>query len=360
MPHDRRRIVLNRLMQLAVVLSQSKRGLTVRQILEKLEGSKSTVHRDLNSLQHCGIDVRSMTVNGEVRYSLENLPFAAVVPTPLQLAALRLARDAMTPFEGTAVVEQLDQLLVHWKRLPQKQLPLKYPKRVEGSAGLVSAIDHAIAAQKRLTIVYQGERDREVRQRKVEPIELRANGEQLYLFAYDTERKDYRTFKTARMTKALALAEPAGDHSKLDVDKQFARAIKTWTANTPTTVVVRLAAEKARFAREYRLMADQVVTALADGSVEITAEVNGLKEALNWVLGWGAYAEALSPPEFRAMAAEQVTQAATRYASANTSNTSVRKARRKLDVHAPQARKSDGPKRAVSREVGRRGVRVAG
>jgi predicted DNA-binding transcriptional regulator YafY len=360
MPQDRRRIVLNRLMQLAVVLSQAKRGLTIRQLMQRLESSKSTMYRDIKSLKECCVDVRSVTVNGEVRYSLEKWPFAAVAPTPLQLAALRLARDAMNPFEGTAVVEQLDQLLAQWNRLPKKQLALKYPSRGTKSAKLVGAIDHAIIDQKRLSISYQGERDKQFRQRKVEPIELRASGEQLYLFAYDVERHDYRTFKTARMTNALMLAEPAGDHSRIDVDERFARAIKTWTASKPTKVVVRLTPEKARFAREYPLMPDQVVTPLPDGSVEITAEVNGLTEALSWVLAWGAYAEAVSPPELRALAAEQAQRAAAKYAPAVHKDLRVRKVRDGQGSRAAHERENDASKRAVSRELARRGVRVAG
>jgi|GEM_PF-1108127 len=360
MAQDRRRIALNRLMQTALVLSQTQRGLTVRQLREKLEWSKSTVHRDLDSLELCGVDLRTVKVNGEVRYSLEKSPFAAVVPTPLQLAALRLARDVMRPFEGTAVVEQLDQLLSQWNRLPQKQLSLKYPTRAARSAKLVGAIDRAIAQQTRLSLEYQGERDNQIRKRKVEPIELRAQGEQLYLFAYDVEQQDYRTFKAARMSSAVTLTEPANDHSRLDVDQRFARAVKTWTASEPTTVTARLSAEKARFAREYALMADQVVTRLPDGSVQITAEVNGLTEAVNWVLSWGAHAEAVSPTEFRALAAEQVRHAAARYAAPEEKRTAARRAAKESAARPQRAPKNDGPKRAVSREVGRRGVRVAG
>jgi proteasome accessory factor B len=347
-------------MQLAVVLSYSRRGLTVRQIRERLERSKSTIHRDIKSLQGCGIDVRSVTVNGEVRYSLENWPFAAVVPTPLQLAALRLARDAMSPFEGAAVVEQLDQLLTQWNRLPKQQLALKYPTRVTKSAKLVSAIDQAIANRKRLAVAYQGERDNEVQERKVEPIELRARGEQLYLYAFDIDKQAYRTLKTARMTNAVTLAEAANDHSRVDIDKRFSRSVKIWTADAPTTVVVRLTAEKARFSAEYPLMADQRVTQLPDGSVQITAEVSGLTEAVNWVLNWGAHAEAVSPPEFRTLVAEQVRGAAARYAPDGTKRAGVRKAGATGVAPRGSDQSHDARKRVVSREMGRRGGRVVG
>lgn len=362
MANDRRRIVITRMMQVAVVLHETKRGMTVRELMQRLERSKSTLHRDIDSLRQAGVRLNTETVTGEVRYSLAHWPIAAVAPTPLQLAALCLAREALDMFDGTEAVEQLEQLLAQWGRLPKKQLTLKYRTRGKPHGSLVGNIDRAISKQKRLAIAYQGERDGEFKPRTVEPIELRASGEQLYLFAYDVERQDYRVFKAARMAKALVLAEPSADHSRMDVDKRFARAVKTWTANTPTPVVIRVSAEKARFVAEYPLIADQVVTAMPDGSVQISAEVNGITEALNWVLGWGAYAEAVSPPELRELAAAQLRAAALKYGPATPPGAGVRKAdgRQSAAAGGPASPANAAPKQVVSRELGRRGSRVAG
>jgi predicted DNA-binding transcriptional regulator YafY len=359
MANDRRRIVITRLMQLAVVLHETKRGLTVRQLMQRLECGKSTVHRDIKSLGEVGIRLDTERVVGEVRYSLAHWPIAAVAPTPLQLAALCLAREALDMFDGTEAVEQLEQLLAQWGRLPRQQLTLKYQKRGKQSGSLVGTIDRAITKQQRLAISYQGERDSQFKQRKVEPIELRASGEQLYLFAYDVERQDYRVFKAARMAKALVLAEPSADHSRVDVDGRFSRAVKTWTANTPTPVVVRVSAQKARFVAEYPLITDQVVTALPDGSVQISAEVNGITEALNWVLSWGAHAEAVSPPELREQAAAELREAAAKYGPPRPTGTGVRKTNgRQSMVRGPSRQANDAQDQVVSRELGRRGSRV--
>ncbi|HEY5956486.1 MAG TPA: transcriptional regulator [Polyangiaceae bacterium] len=345
MSQDRRRVVITRLMQLAIVLHAAKRGLTVRQLMERLERSKSTIHRDLESLRFAGIGVQTDTVNGEVRYSLPNWPVAAITPTPLQLTALCLARETLGHLDGTAVVNQLDAMLSQWGRLPKAQLALTYRKREGGQTSVVTVLDDAITNQQRLELTYQGEHDQQSRQRKVEPVALRATGEQLYLFAYDVERQDYRMFKAARVQNAKLLPERSGDHSQVNIEKRFAYAIKTWTADSPTTVVVRISPEKARFVAEYPLMPTQRVTTLDDGRVEVTAEVNGVTEALNWVLGWGAHAEAMSPAELRERVAEQVRDAARQYGDPSRPDSPMRKTR---------------GEQAVSPELGHGGRRVAG
>lgn len=363
MAQDRRRIVITRLMQLAVVLHGSKRGQTVRQLKERLECSKSTLHRDLESLRAAGVGIQSVTVNGEVRYSLANWPVAAVAPTPLQLTALCLARDAVSQFEGTAAVKQLDELLKQWGTLPKGQLALTYRTRHKGHASLVSVLDDAIAKKQRIELAYQGERDKHSRRRKIEPVALRSNGEQLYLFAYDVERQDYRVFKAARMQEATMLAEVAGDHSQVELEERFKHSVKTWVANTPTTVVVRISREKARFIAEYPLVPNQRCEELDNGSVEVTADVNGITEALNWVLSWGAHAEALSPPELREEVAVQVREAAIRYYGAPRSGAPVKKANGDSASRRDSfttARSDAAADQGVSPELGRRGRRVGG
>ena len=145
MDNDRRRIVITRLMQLAQVLHETKRGLTIHQLMQRLERSKSTIHRDIKSLREANVQIDDVTVTGEVRYSIARWPIAAVAPTPLQLAALCLAREALDTFDGTEAVSQLDQLLAQWGRLPKKQLTLKYHQRGKSSRSLVGSIDCAIA-----------------------------------------------------------------------------------------------------------------------------------------------------------------------------------------------------------------------
>lgn len=354
---ERHRVVINRLMRMAIVLHDSQRGLTEKNLENELGYSRATVYRDLKSLQEMDVGLQCEIINGEARYRLRKLPIAAIAATPLELAALCLARDALDSFAGTVAVEQIDHLLKRWGHVPKAQLSLAFHRRGTARSSLVSTLDGAIVKKQRVELEYQGERDPKPKQRKIEPLALRASGEQLYLFAYDVGRKDYRIFKTARVQKAWLIGEPSNDHSRIDVEAKFKNAVKTWTADAPTTVVVRISAEKSRFVKEYPLMPNQRVTELPDGAVEITADVNGTLEVVPWILGWGAHAEAVSPEELRQKVAEQVQGAAAKYGAI----AGVRKTNgRAQGKSVAEETQSAGSKQAVSREMRRRGSRVLG
>jgi len=75
---ERHRVVINRLMRMAIVLHDSQRGLTEKNLENELGYSRSTVYRDLKSLQEMDIGLKCETINGEARYRLRKLPIAAI------------------------------------------------------------------------------------------------------------------------------------------------------------------------------------------------------------------------------------------------------------------------------------------
>jgi proteasome accessory factor B len=312
------RVILARLWQLVTVLHGARFGSTVSQLRQRLEVSRATLYRDLATLEEAGVKVETRTVNGEKRYWLWGHDIPAVAPSPLQLAALCLARESLGTFEGTNAVRQLDALLARWARLPKERLAWTRRSRPQGPAAIVSTIDSALSRKKRVAIEYQGTEDAAPVRREVDPIALRAEGEQLYLFAFDNARAGYRTFKLSRTAAAQMLETRAGDHSGLDVEARFARSVKVWSGEDVTRIVVRISAEKARFVPEYPLVSDQEVEPQGDGSVLVRAEVNGTTEALRWVLSWGAHAEAIAPDALRQAVKAELGAANLRYAGRGT------------------------------------------
>jgi predicted DNA-binding transcriptional regulator YafY len=308
------RVILARLWQLVTLLQGTKFGSTVSHLRQGLEVSRATLYRDLETLEQAGVSLETRTVNGETRYWLRGHDIPAVAPSPLQLAALCLARESMGTFQGTEAVRQLDLLLSRWLKLPKQSLAWSRRSRARGPEGIVSTIDSALTRGRRVALEYQGTEDPAPVRREVDPIALRAEGEQLYLFAFDTARADYRTFKLARTAGAQMLDAKAGDHSQVDVGARFARSVKVWSGEPATRVVVWISPKKARFIGEYPLVAHQEVDPQEDGSAMVRAEVNGTTEALRWVLSWGGHAEAIAPQELRQAATAELTGAAARYA----------------------------------------------
>jgi len=315
---SRKRAALLRLWKLVVVLHRTRRGRTVAELQELLPAGRSTVYRDLELLGDAGVAVERILVNGEVRHRLLGVETLAVAPTALQIAAARLARDALGPLEGTALVRELDGLLAQWSSAPPPGVRVSRRRTGRGRAAILATVEAAMTTGRRVLLEYQGHADPAPRRREVDPLTLRLEHDDPYLFAFCHQRRDYRLFKLARVAAAQLGEAPAGDHSGVDLDALLAHSVKVWLGGEPVELVVRLSPRKARFAAEYPLVPDQRVESAPDGSALIRARVSGNTEALRWVLGWGADAEILAPPALRAAARDELAAAARLYTDGPT------------------------------------------
>lgn len=306
--------MVTRLWKLVLVLNGVRYGKTVAQLRSELEISRSTLYRDLDMLEAAGVGLSRAKINGEARIALDGLKTLAVAPTVLQVAALCLARDALTPLEGTAAVRELDALLAQWGRRVDAGLDAAPRDTQVVGPALVETIDAASRNRHRLVLEYQGARDEAPRRREVDPLVMRLEEQSPYLFGYCYERKGYRLFKLARIAAAHETKTPAGDHSAVDLEALLEHSVKVWLGDRHFAVVVRLSPSKARFAREYPLTAHQELEPQPDGAVLVRAEVNGLVEALRWVLSWGADAAVVAPQELRQAVRQELAAAAAHYA----------------------------------------------
>lgn len=295
--------------QIVMLLSEHRLGLRSKQIAERLEISRPTVDRELAVIREAGVQLTSETRNGEKWHRFVSKPLPPLQPTVLQLAALQLARTSLGPLEGTRLVREIDALLCG-KRIPPTHLRLKTGTP---TADIVRTIDKAIEHQRRVRLTYTAaSRKGETRQYEVDPIQLKLIDQALYLGAYDRASTEARRFKILRIREATFLDEKADLHPDLEERTLFGRAVKVWSGE-PQQVVVVLKSDVAWLASEYPLISDQRVETQPDGSVQITAQVAGLVEAKQWVLGWGAAAQALSPPELRTAVMEELSAALQEY-----------------------------------------------
>jgi predicted DNA-binding transcriptional regulator YafY len=290
---------LRRQWELVRILQGCRRGKAPKTLWQELGISRATLYRDLEVLQQAGIPICAERVNNEARYTLLGQPLPALAPTELQLAALRLARAMLAPFDGTAVVRELDQLLRGWaERSPSDAPPVSSPLQGDDKGDAVARIDEAIRRGRQLTFRYFGERTPQGAFRRVDPVAFRYAGDRLYLVAWDRDRDAWRIFKLARLHDPCVSPAPADARPDFDEEALFGDAVKVW-AGEPIDVAVRLTPDVAWKAAEWPLVRGQAFEKTEDGSALVRARVNGLAEATRWVLGWGAAAEALEPPELR-------------------------------------------------------------
>lgn len=324
---DRERTL--RLWTILALLHERQLGLRSVQIAEELGVSRQSVNRDLGLLRAAGFPILREPRNGDVRHRLNAKPLPPLQPTPMQVAALLLARTALEPLEGTRLVSEIDQLLRQATNAATASGPhpaatgnatatagttLSIAARPHGKTRVVAALDAAIAKRKRARLRYRpaASAGRE-RRHEIDPIFFYLSGDDLYLAAYVHETKRAQRFKVARMVEAEYLKDAsASPHPEITEETLFGRSIKAWGGKTHT-VVVRLSADVAWRAGEYPLARDQAIGPLPDGRAIVRARVAGLVEAKQWVLGWGAAAEVLHPVQLRKMVHKELRAASAHY-----------------------------------------------
>lgn len=304
--------------ELVFALSQRRRGLSVAQLMEATGASRATVYRDLETLREAGAPIAPETVNGQVRYQLLLETFPPLAATALQIAALQAARVLLEPLQGTRMFAELNELLQTFsiRSLVGDEAngePIAIGARGKAThPECLRTIGQAIRAGKRASFLYWSVSAAEPRERRVDPLSLRFNGQHMYLNAFDIEAEGVRTFKIARMSEVNVLDAKAQPHPDIDEDAMYAHAAKAWTGD-PEHVLVRLSAHAARFASEWPLADEQRLEPQTDGSVLVHAQVAGTVEAMRWVLSWGQDAEAIAPTELRVSVREQLAQALSNY-----------------------------------------------
>jgi predicted DNA-binding transcriptional regulator YafY len=318
------RRVLVRQWELVRMLGAKHYGLTVRQLCARTGVSKQTLYRDIETLQDAGVPLASNTSNGEARYRLlHDAELPALGLTALQIAALHLARMQLEPFAGAAFVAELDVLLTKLRPVDLQETFQFATARV-GHARALKLIERAIQMKRRTRIEY-----RAVSRRgspsvvHVEPYFLRVADGEAYVRGWCVERSADRTYKLARI-KAIELTEDQATHSPQDSPTEaFSGAIKAWSGE-PTTVRIAIDRDFAWLADEYPLVPDQRTLKGRNSSTVIEAHVAGIVEAAKWVLSWGGVAEALEPPELRAMVRGELAKALNKYQAPGPAKTKAR------------------------------------
>jgi proteasome accessory factor B len=99
-------------------------------------------------------------------------------------------------------------------------------------------------------------------------------------------------------------------------EKFFANALSVLGGTGDFRVVIRFQREVAERIREREWHESQEMIELPDGGLELRLRLGALTEIEQWILGWGATAEVVGPPELREAIRRTASALARRYASA--------------------------------------------
>ncbi len=297
-----------RIEEVELLLQNSRQGLSIFDLAEKLQCHHTTIHRYLNDIETYRnlIEVSRGHYRLDPADTLSNVRLRPAEALTIYIALRRFIRQTSKApdFMINAIQKVVPALqrpdLVDQLTRSNEQL------RVERSASreFTQIWDTLLRGWLENIVVhihYRKARAREVEAYDIEPylFEPMALGDGVYVIVWSHRRKELRTLKLDRIERAT-LTTQRFEKPQLDVNELLKRAWGIWTGEDHLKhVQLIFKPAVARRLMESVYLPTETKALLPDGSLLWTAEVNGLLEILSWVRGWGDEVQVVSPPELR-------------------------------------------------------------
>jgi predicted DNA-binding transcriptional regulator YafY len=306
---------------------ESSRRLTIDDLAERTGVTTRTIRRDLEALQTAGFPLYDETHDGKKYWTLEQRAFRRLDTigfTLAELSALYFSRTLVeglsaTPFQKDVqgAFEKLGAALTPGMRQFLDRLPLVMTAKAEpgaqpaaGRTREVSQLLDATLHNRRATLRYYSASSRREKDYVIEPHRVVFAQGALYLSAYVPEYREIRTFAVERIVR-VSLMEDKFDPPEIDEDA-FAHSLGVHHG-PPERIEVSFDAQIAPYVRNRLWHASQAVADQPDGSVLLTLNVSNDWALQNWILGFGALAKVVAPPQLAAQIVDELERNRARY-----------------------------------------------
>ena len=301
---------IHRLLRL-ITLLQSRRGYSADELARELEVSRRTVFRDLNMLELAHIPYYYDPDTGGYRISSHfflppiNLTLGESLAILLLTGRLRptgsipwmsqAARAAMKVVSALPerVREHVGSILKHL------HVTLGPTGRHEGLDDLFDELVNAIVERKVCRLVYISFHERGQITTTIQPLRMVFVNRAWYLIAWSARHRQRRTFRIGRIRKLAVTDRTFQPPPEAPADRPFGQAWSMIPEGKLYDVHVHFEKMVAGNVAEVQWHPSQQVEWNDDGSIEFRARVDGLREVLWWVLGYGDQARAVAPDELR-------------------------------------------------------------
>jgi predicted DNA-binding transcriptional regulator YafY len=290
-----------------------------------LEVSRKTVVRDIAFMRdRLELPIEFDAQIQAYRYTHPVNAFPTVHVTEGELLALLVAQSALRQYQGTPFHGQLAVAFEKLARGLRDRISFSPADELRAVSfrnfglgrtdlAVFNTLSAAVLRQEEVAFSYRKPGDARASARRVRPYHL-ANRENLwYLVGFDLAREALRTFALPRIAGAAGTGRSFVRPADFSPEKFFASALGVLGGAGDHRVVIRFAAAAAARVREREWHESQDMRELPGGGLELSLRLGALSEVEQWILGWGAAAEVISPPELRASIHRTVAALAARY-----------------------------------------------
>lgn len=317
----------DRVYQLHSILSGRKTPISLNDLMDRLECSKATVFRLINTMKdYLGAPIeydegRSgyiyKTAGEGPRYELPGLWFSAK-----ELQALTVFQQLIASLEPGLLEEHLSPLARRLDELTKHQrLNLSEAGKRVRLLGLATrsvgtyfrTVASATLQRRKLKIQYHSRGRDQHTERVVSPQRVTHYRDNWYLDAWDELRKGLRSFSIDRIESAVELDAPAIDVPEKDLDAHYASAYGIFAGKANKMAVLRFTPERARWVADERWHPEQIGQFLTDGRYELRIPYRDSRELVMDVLRHGKDVEVVEPEGLRGELVREVREALAKY-----------------------------------------------
>ncbi|NOS71305.1 MAG: WYL domain-containing protein [Verrucomicrobia bacterium] len=286
-----------------------------------LEVSTKSIQRDLDFMRdRLALPIEYHPQKFGYHYTGEVTAFPTMHITEGELVALVIAEKALQQYRGTqfekpllSAIRKIEQSLPDTISLNLSDIEKTISFRTSAEPILdlktFDALAKATAQHKQLELCYRKPGSKQTEFRLVDPYHLANINGEWYLFAFDHDRKDIRTFVPARVQSVRQTGKAFQPSQKFSLEKRLRDSFGVHSAEGEFDVVLRFNAHAADYVREKKWHESQQLRALKNGGVEMCLKLSSLQEIKRWVLSWGGDVSVIKPAELAKQvraAAEQI------------------------------------------------------
>ena len=284
---------IDRLIGILSVLLQEEKT-TAPELAERFEVSRRTINRDIEDLCKAGIPIRTTQGTGGGISIMDGYRMDRTILTSKDMQMILAGLRSLDSVSGSSYYGRLmekiqagssefiigrDSILIDLSSWYRETLAPK-----------IETIQDAIGDRRSIRFLYYAPSGES--RRTVEPYYLVFRWSSWYLWAWCTDRKDYRLFKLNRMDQVtetdqefICREAPMPD---LSTEKIFPGGIKVKALFTQDM--------KWRLVEEF---GPQCFTETGDGKLLFTADYTDMENLVTWFMTFGSKAEVLEPAEAR-------------------------------------------------------------
>ena len=297
------------------------------QLALDLEVATKTVQRDIDFMR----DRMDLPIEFDFRrngfhYTSQVENFPTVQVTEQELIALFIAEKALGQYKGTPFEKPLhaafqkltegltDRVSFRWADL-DSTISFRSMGTTVADLELFEVVSRAVVRSQELEFQYHKLVGRGHEPRQVQPYHLGCIENQWYLFAFDLDRQQMRTFVLGRMQAVQSTGKRFTRPADFSMTNHLGDSFGVFsTAGKPQEVRIRFDAFAARLVRERKWHASQKIKDLDNGGIELSLRLGHLTEIQRWILSWGEHAQVIAPQELRSRIAKTVQALTATYA----------------------------------------------